>query len=159
MLCQKKYLPSAGKWADATNSFCITAGTINHRTWEKRYTETVSGYPSILEYANIVAAGIPCNAPVAIKVIEDCMSQPNDENQQKMKAVLSVMKMQNDPRLKRISMVCAKQLQNLELKQQAYKALADIKNDSEIEQFFIDFLVACEDKYNPILPIVNSYWE
>ncbi|MBS6180202.1 hypothetical protein MKC70_19755 [[Clostridium] innocuum] len=41
----------------------------------------------------------------------------------------------------------------------AYQLLADIKHDADIEKLFIDYIVACEDSHDVVLPIVQAYWE
>ncbi len=155
----KKYRPDLPKWIDSPRSFHIASGTISHRTWEARYTESANCYPSVHEYSNIVAAGVPVNVPVSDELIAGCMANLNDGNQQKMLAVLLVLANQKDSRLKHIAMLCAQQAPSCRLKQQAYRILAKIKADSEFEQLFVNYLVECEDKHDPILPIANSYWE
>ena len=45
------------------------------------------------------------------------------------------------------------------LKKQAFRALAGIAGDPEIEQIFVDYLVDCEDPDDVLIPIINSYWD
>lgn len=100
----KEYLPPEPKAAPSSRPFYIKPGTINHRRWQKRYTETARAYPTIFEYINIIASELPFDSPVSDKFIEGCMLYPNAENWQKLKAVLCIMKIQNDPRLQQVSM-------------------------------------------------------
>ena len=47
-----------------------------------------------------------------------------------------------------------------ELKQLVYRILLSAKNNEEVEKIFIDYLVYySENKEDPILNIINSYWE
>ena len=45
------------------------------------------------------------------------------------------------------------------LKLVIYNFLVNIKNNSEVEQIFIDYIVYNEDKDDPVLKLANSYWE
>lgn len=154
-----KYLPPLPKQSNFHRSKGITAGTINHRAWEKAYLDSSKKYPTVLEYADMISAGISDISILTDDMIAKCISNLNNENQQKMKAILLMLANQNDPRLKPIAIACAKQLPYCKLKVQAYKALCALKNDIEVEQLLIDYLVDCEDKHDPILPIINSYWD
>ena len=47
-----------------------------------------------------------------------------------------------------------------ELKQLTYRILLNDKNNEEVENIFIDYIVYYSDnKEDPILNIINSYWE
>ena len=47
-----------------------------------------------------------------------------------------------------------------ELKKLIYKILLSDKNNEEVENIFIDYIVYHSDnKEDPILNIINSYWE
>ena len=41
----------------------------------------------------------------------------------------------------------------------AFRILAGIKQDPEIEDLFVDFLVECEDPQNPLRIIADHYWD
>ena len=45
------------------------------------------------------------------------------------------------------------------LKLVIYNFLVNIKNNSEVEQIFIDYIVYNEDRDDPVLELVNSYWK
>ena len=109
-----------------------------------------------MEYADMIAAGVPND--ITDDLIACCLTNLDAENQQKMKAILFVLKNQDDQRWKQVAIACANRLPNCSLKKYAYKALCTLKNDEDVEQLFIDYLVDCNDKHDLILPIVNSYW-
>ena len=47
-----------------------------------------------------------------------------------------------------------------ELKQLVYRILLNDKNNEEIENIFINYIVYYSDnKEDPVLNIINSYWE
>jgi len=161
----KAFFPEVPDWRKSNlrpkppYNFHITAGTINHRNWEKEYYDAANFYPSVSDYARIVAAKIPCDIPVSNGLIEKCLADLSEENQQKMRAILLIMRQQNDERLKQTALSCAKRLSVCPLKEQACRILADIHGDSEIEQYFIDYLVDHSDRHDPILAIIDSFWE
>lgn len=155
----KRYLPPIPKWEDSPRDFQISAGTINHRHWEKQYLDAASHYPSVTEYATMIAAEVSCGDPISDDLIDQCLSDPNDENQQKMMAILLILKAKRDSRLMRVALSCAKQLPFCRLKEQACKILVKMKGNEEIEQFFIDYLVEHTDKHDSLLSIIDVYWE
>ena len=49
---------------------------------------------------------------------------------------------------------------NNTLKELIYKILVGIKNNDEIEQIFVDYYTYySENKEDPVLEIISSYWE
>ena len=40
-----------------------------------------------------------------------------------------------------------------------YNILFQMKNNSEVEQIFIDYIVYNEDRDDPVLKLANSYWK
>ena len=40
-----------------------------------------------------------------------------------------------------------------------YNILFQIKNNTEVEQIFIDYIVYNEDRDDPVLKLANSYWK
>ena len=154
----KKYLPSLSKQWDIHQSVDITAGTIIKRVWEKAYLDTAKKYPTVTEYADMISAGISDISTVTNEYIAKCIANLSSENQQMMKGILFMMAKHNDPRLKLTALTCAKKLPYCNLKVQAYKTLLAFKNDPEVEQLFVDYLIDCEDRHDPLISIINAYW-
>ena len=75
-----------------------------------------------------------------------------------MKKILFYLSNRMDARLKKIAIICAKKLGDCKLKVQAFKILSNIKDDTEIEELFIDYLIENEDKNSILREIANSYW-
>ena len=46
-----------------------------------------------------------------------------------------------------------------DLKLVIYNFLVNMKNNTEIEQIFIDYIVYNENKDDPVLELINSYWK
>lgn len=45
------------------------------------------------------------------------------------------------------------------LKLVIYNFLVNMKNNTEVEQIFIDYIVYNEDRDDPVLELINSYWK
>ena len=140
-------------------SYSALSGTIDHRIWEDRFLKTACVFPSVYEYADMAAAGIPEGTLVTDELIQNCLENPDFENQQILTAILFRMELHEDPGLKAAAIACAKQLPFGNLIKQSYRALAKIRNDPEVEQVFVDYLIDHKEIHDPLLPIINSYWE
>ncbi len=152
-----EYLP-AEKHTEST-AYSALSGTIHPRIWEDRYLKTACVFPSVYEYADMAAAEIPEGVPVTDDLIRNCLGNPDFENQQILKAILFKMELHEDPGLKAAAIACAKQLPFGNLLKQAYRALAKIRNDPEVEQVFVDYMVDHKEIHDPLLAIIHSYWE
>ncbi len=155
----RQYIPRNRPERATASSHHMSAGIINHCAWDNRYLRSAWCYPTVEEYAQVIAAKYQYDEPVDDAIIEACLALPNGENQQRLKAILTVMRFQEDSRLKHTAMACAQKCpRHSKAAVLAYRILAHMKNDPEIEQFFLDYLIDHTDKYDVILPIVNSYW-
>lgn len=144
---------------EESSSYSALCAKIRNRSWEERYIRTASVFPSVYEYADMTAAKIPDGVSVNEELIRSCLDNPDPENQQILKAILFAMELREDPARKALAIACAGQLPSGMLKKQAFRVLAGIAGDPEIEQIFVDYLVGCEDPDDVLLPIINSYWE
>lgn len=141
------------------SDFRISAGAINHRRWDSSYLQSAAYYPSVERYAETIAAGQRFKE-VSNAEIEACLDPQNTENQQKLQAILTVLEMQRDTRLKETALLCARTFpRGSNLVKRCYQILAGIREDPEIEQFFIDYLIDHTDPHDAILPVIHSYWE
>lgn len=127
-----------------------------NKNWESKYIESASNYPNVAQYADMVAAGVKY---ITDELIEECLNNLVHENISKMKYILFVLDNKKDIRVKYIALRCAKQLNYCKLKVQVFKVLNKMKNDEEIEQFFIDYLIEDNDTHSLLAKIANSYWD
>lgn len=155
----KKYVPSEKTISKKPTIFKKSKGSIVHRDWEDVYLKSVDSYPTLIEYAEAVSVGITYEDEITDELIEECLIRANEEACWKLKSILFMMQLKGDIRLKQTSIECIKRIYNQELVIYAYRILNKIKNDPEIEQLFIDYLVACDDRHDMIRIIVNSYWD
>ncbi len=144
---------------EASSRLKIHAGTINHRIWEKDYLQSSCAYPSIWEYTASIAEWETYAGGVTDDTIQQYLEEVDDEDRYDLQAILMALAHQHDPRLKQTAFQCAKRFPKSQVALLAYRILANIRNDSEIEQFFVDYLVSCADPHDSVLPIILSYWD
>lgn len=130
---------------------------IINRTWEKRYSNSTMYYPNVRELAEMISLDMDITE-ISDDYIEKLLFDIDDEKLKVMEKSLLVLSSNNDNRTKNIAFKCAR-IGVYNLKVTAFKVLNKIKNDIEIEQFFIDYLIEDSDKYSLLRMIASSYWE
>lgn len=142
------------------NNSKITAGDICHREWEQKYVNAVKKYPSFEEFANMISFDLSAD-DITQELINQNISlcEFDNEARQNLKSILCILKFNDDKRLKSTAMACAKIEQYCSVKKMAFSILLDMKDDDEAEQFFIDYIVNCDDKKDPLLSAANSFWD
>lgn len=160
-----KYIPLNKRYSEKRTE---NSAPMKPRVWEEKYLSSAAKFPSSDEYMAMLSTEIPPDGSVSDEVIELCFANlavprtryPDyvDESTYRMYAIMLSLKFRGDhKRLRSAALQCVDS-PNSFLRKQAYIMLAGIKGDEEIEQHFIDYIVECEDKTDPILKIVNSYW-
>ena len=143
----------------------IKDGIVNNREWEKEYINSAKHYPSIIDYANIIDIMHDNEIEVNDIFIENCLENFDEDSQLKMKKLLYLLEFTNIKKAQEIALKYARKTLreeeiDKELKQLVYRILLSAKNNEEVEKIFIDYLVYySENKEDPILKIINLYWE
>ena len=97
--------------------------------------------------------------------IKNCLENFDKDSQVKIKKLLYLLKFTDIKKAQEIALKYAKKTLreeeiDKELKQLTYRILLNNKNNEEVENIFIDYIVYySENKEDPILKIINSYWE
>ena len=97
--------------------------------------------------------------------IENCLKNFDKDSQVKMKKLLYLLEFTDIKKAQEIALKYAKKTLreeeiDKELKQLVYRILLNDKNNEEIENIFINYIVYYSDnKEDPVLNIINSYWE
>ena len=162
----KKYLPFKKNEMkiEKLNEIKLEDGRVNKRKWENKYLDSVENYPSLERYANIVNASINFEFKITDELIKKYVNS-FDENSQKMmkKIIYILMYTESLEKLQKIVIKYAKNSLNhkidKDLKLMIYNILFQMKNNSEVEQIFIDYIVYNEDRDDPVLELINSYWK
>ena len=153
------------KFSPSQEKIEIKDGIVNNREWEKEYINSAKHYPSIIDYANVIDIMQDKKIEVNDIFIENCLENFDEDSQLKMKKLLYLLEFTNIKKAQEIALKYARKTLrdeeiDKELKQLVYRILLSAKNNEEVEKIFIDYLVYySENKEDPILKIINLYWE
>ena len=143
----------------------IRNGIVNNREWEKEYINSAKHYLSLLDYANVIDIMQDNEIEVNDIFIKNCLENFDKDSQVKIKKLLYLLKFTDIKKAQEIALKYAKKTLreeeiDKELKQLVYRILLSDKNNEEVENIFIDYIVYYSDnKEDPVLNIINSYWE
>ena len=158
-----KYQPFLKEKKKNWGSIIINEGTVNKRKWEYKYINLVKKYPSLLEYATKVDDLIYENIEISDELINYCLINFDKDSQIKARKIFRNLELLDVEKAKdfaiRYAKVSLKQKISNDLKLVIYNFLVNMKNNTEIEQIFIDYIVYNEDKDDPVLELINSYWK
>ena len=155
----KSYVPDLSKIRNEAFEITTTTGVINNRQWEKEYLDSAKSYPTVYEYADTVSVMEDIDLPISDDLIKSCLDSLNDECQQILRGIINILQRTDTAKMRCVAMICATKAPHGSLKKRAIQVLSEIKNDDEIEQIFIDYLVDNdEDTHDDILLIINAYW-
>ena len=153
------------KFSPSQEKIEINDGIVNNREWEKEYINSAKHYLSLLDYANIIDIMQDNEIEVNDIFIKNCLENFDKDSQLKMKKLLYLLnftdiKKAQETALKYARKTLREKEINKELKQLVYRILLNDKNNEEVENIFIDYIVYYSDnKEDPVLNIINSYWE
>ena len=162
----KKYLPFKKNEMkiEKLNEIKLEDGRVNKRKWENKYLDSVENYPSLEKYANIVNASINFEFKITDELIKKYVNTFDENSQEMMKKIIYIlMYTESLEKLQKIVIKYAKNSLNhkidKDLKLMIYNILFQMKNNTEVEQIFIDYIVYNEDRDDPVLELINSYWK
>ena len=162
----KKYLPLKKDEMEIKklNEIKLENGKVNKRKWENKYLDSVKNFPSLEKYANIVNASINFEFKITDELIKKYVNIFDENSQEMMKKIIYIlMYTESLEKLQKIVIKYAKNSLNhkidKDLKLMIYDILFQMKNNTEVEQIFIDYIVYNEDRDDPILKLANSYWK
>jgi putative cytoplasmic protein len=158
-----KYQPFLKEKKKNWGSIIINEGTVNKRKWEDKYINSAKKYPSILEYAIKVDDLIYENIEISDELINYCLINFDKDSQIKARKIFRNLELLDVEKAKdfaiRYAKASLKQKISSNLKLVIYNFLVNMKNDTEVEQIFIDYIVYNEDRDDLVLELINSYWK
>ena len=158
-----KYQPFLKEKEKNWGSMIINEGTVNKRQWEDKYINSVKKYPSLIEYATKVDDLIYENIEISDELINYCLINFDMDSQVKARKIFRNLEFLDMEKAKdfavRYAKASLKQEISNKLKLVMYNFLVNMKNNTEIEQIFIDYIVYNEDRDDPVLELINSYWK
>ena len=148
----------------SSKEIIIKDGIVNKRKWEKKYFDSAKKYLTQKEYSRMVDILINNKIEVTDDLIEDCLINFDIKNQKKMEKIIYKLKLLDIEKAQDIALKYAKNSLRYEinknLREFIYKILVSIKDNNEVEQIFVDYYTYySENKEDPVLEIINSYWE
>ena len=148
----------------SSKEIVIKDGIVNKRKWEKKYLDSAKKYLTQKEYGRMVDILINNKIEVTDDLIEDCLMNFDIKNQKKMEKIIYKLKLLDIEKAQDIALKYAKNSLRYEinknLREFIYKILVSIKENNEVEQIFVDYYTYySENKEDPVLEIINSYWE
>lgn len=144
-------------------SVSIKEGCVNKREWEEEYIESVKKFPDLIKYATIVNDLVYEKMEITDDLMEYYLKKFDRESQRKVRIIIHNLEFSDKKKAQEFIIKYARaslkhKISN-KLKILMYEFLAKIKDNPEIEQVFIDYIVQNEDINDPILKIIDSYWE
>ena len=148
---------------NTTKSVDIEEGCVNKREWEQEYTESVKKFPNLIKYATIVNDLVYEKMEITDDLMEYYLKKFDRESQRKVRIIIHNLEFSDKKKAQEFIIKYARaslkhKIFNA-LKVLMYEFLVKIKDNPEIEQVFIDYIVQNEDINDPILKIIDSYWE
>ena len=146
-----------------TKSVSIKEGCVNKREWEQEYIESVKKFPDLIKYATIVNDLVYEKMEITDDLMEYYLKKFDRESQRKVRIIIHNLEFSDKKKAQEFIIKYARaslkhKISN-KLKVLMYEFLVKIKDNPEIEQVFIDYIVQNEDINDPILKIIDSYWE
>ena len=146
-----------------TKSVSIKEGCVNKREWEQEYIESVKKFPDLIKYATIVNDLVYEKMEITDDLMEYYLKKFDRESQRKVRIIIHNLEFSDKKKAQEFIIKYARaslkhKISN-KLKVLMYEFLVKIKDNAEIEQVFIDYIVQNEDINDPILKIIDSYWE
>ena len=141
----------------------IEEGCVNKREWEEEYIESVKKFPDLIKYATIVNDLVYEKMEITDDLMEYYLKKFDRESQRKVRIIIHNLEFSDKKKAQEFIIKYARaslkhKISNA-LKVLMYEFLVKIKDNPEIEQVFIDYIVQNEDINDPILKIIDSYWE
>lgn len=146
-----------------TKSVSIKEGCVNKREWEQEYIESVKKFPDLTKYATIVNDLVYEKMEITDDLMEYYLKKFDRESQRKIRIIIHNLEFLDKKKAQEFIIKYARaslkhKISN-KLKVLMYEFLVKIKDNPKIEQVFIDYIVQNEDINDPILKIIDSYWE
>ncbi len=135
-----------------------TSHDLVKHNWSEKYTNTSKFYPTVREIAEVIALDLDLNSKIDDKQINDLINEASDESCKILQCYIEQLARTENPKLKEVAFKCRHVNYPL-LKKAIFDSLVKIKNDEEVEAFFIDYLEEDKDLNSVLRQIADSCWE
>lgn len=120
------------------------------------YQKAMHCYPNCWEAA---ALALYPNSSITVDGLYDLANNAEDDESTSVINLLHYLARQKDTNIKNLVLPFADCSYSQTLREAAFQILSKQKNDEQIEQFFIDYLVNDDNQRNPLWKIASSYWD
>ena len=129
---------------------------VNHHNWDLKYTHTSSYYPTLKDVSIINEA---YQNDISDNSILKLLHLNTLESKKQLRSILLFKKYFDQHKIKTLALACAQLNGYSVLKEEAFKVLVLIKDDIDIEQFFINYLCEDIDTKSKLYKIACTYWD
>ncbi len=137
----------------------IENGPLVTRAWEPEYARCACRYPDAEEYAEILASGMKDSRSITDEDIKESLLDCSREGDERFSALLSLLTIDGDSRLKNVAMKCIENRKDYGLQKKAFRSLLQLKEDQEVEEFLIRYLVEEPVVGDKLRDLAYSYFE
>jgi hypothetical protein len=127
------------------------------KEWPSEYQAGATAFPTFREAAAL--ALYPLRELTVDGVEKLLHNEEKWDEAETLVALLQYFARQPGGNIKKMALSLAGICYPLPLRLAAFQILNKIKKDKEIEDFFVDFLVNCDDRTNPLRHIADHYWD
>ncbi len=142
-------------WSAPPSAPPPTPGELFGRRWEPDYQKAAALFPDVVEAGALALYGRDALDAEGIQELQDREQQSALVSP----ALLRYFLRQPGTDAKRLALSFARPWAPLPLRTEAFRALSAIKGNPEIEDFFVDYLVGCDDRDDPLRRIADRYWD
>lgn len=153
---QQKALKSSVRGERVWRDVAPKTGMIFNEPSLSAYQEAVKQFPTCHEAA---ALALYPYEKITTDGIHDFANDTENNETNTVISLLAYLSRQKDVDLKALALPFTARGYHPALRREAFRILSTVKNDSEIEDFFVDYLVNYNDRADPLWGIANDYWD
>lgn len=136
-------------------SISYTPTNLISKHWGSEYIDTIKYFPNLSELVEGTLLEIN---NISNELITECLLNQSAENSRKLRYIINSLARKGDERLKGLALKCGRLNADPILMEISFKVLTQIKGDSDVESFFIDYLIEHNDKHDILVKIADAYW-
>ena len=126
------------------------------REWPPEYAAAAKKFPTVEQLGR--GAGLNLN-DITDTALQEHLSDPSGGGAGWLMAALAALRIAGDARLKPLALRCAKAGLSVQLRAEAFRPLADMEGDADVERVFVDYLVEENDPRSELRAIAERYFE
>lgn len=143
-------------WGDLVDrKYPPKIGDIFNYSWPTAYQEAVASFPT---YEEAIALALYPESVLCPDGLHDLANCTENDETQAAATLLGYLARQKDTDKKTLALYFTLVGYDTQLRLEAFRMLDKIKNDPEVEDFFVDYLINHNDRTDPLWKIADNYW-